>query len=88
MLTRREQRLHPRRNTMIVASIVFDNGRTRLDCIIRNLSDGGAKIELATVRGVPQTFDLIVPGYPAQSCRVVWRALKEMGVQFTTAAVY
>ena len=82
MLTRREQRLQPRRNTNIVAAIVYDNGRTRLDCVIRNLSDGGAKLEFATVRGIPQSFELIVPGHRPQPCRVAWRALKELGVQF------
>jgi hypothetical protein len=86
LLGRREQRLQPRRNTMILATITFDNGRTRLDCVIRNLSEGGAKLELATVRGIPQTFDLVVPGHHVQHCRVAWRALKEMGVQFMPAA--
>jgi hypothetical protein len=86
VLSRRENRLQPRRNTMIVATIVYDNGRTRLDCVIRNLSDGGAKLEFATVRGIPQSFDLMVPGHHPQHCRVAWRALKELGVQFMSAA--
>ena len=86
LLGRQENRLQPRRNTMILATAVFDNGRTRLDCVIRNLSDGGAKLEFATVRGIPQTFDLLVPGHRPQQCRVAWRALKEMGVQFLGAA--
>jgi hypothetical protein len=86
VLGRREQRLLPRRNTMILATAIFDNGRTRLDCVIRNLSDGGAKLEFATVRGIPQTFDLLVPGHRPQQCRVAWRALKELGVQFLNAA--
>ena len=67
---------------MIVATIVFDGGRTRLDCVIRNLSDGGAKLEVATVKGVPQSFDLMAPGHRAQHCKVAWRSLKELGVQF------
>ena len=71
---------------MIVATIVYDGGRTRLDCLIRNLSDGGAKLEFATVRGIPQSFDLLVPGHRPQHCRVAWRALKELGVQFTPTA--
>ena len=79
---RLEKRLSPRRHTMIVSTIVFDGGRTRLDCVIRNLSDGGAKLEVATVKGIPQSFDLLVPGHRAQHCRVAWRALKELGVQF------
>jgi hypothetical protein len=80
----REQRLQPRRNTTIMATAVFDGGRTRLDCVIRNLSEGGAKLEFATVRGIPQTFDLIVSGHRPHQCRVAWRALKELGVQFIT----
>lgn len=78
----RDQRLSPRRNTMIIANIVFHGGQTLMNCVIRNLSDGGAKIEVPTVRGVPETFDLMVPGHRAQPCRVAWRALKELGVQF------
>lgn len=80
---RRDLRLTPRRNTMIPAQIVFDGGRKRIDCIIRNLSDGGAKLEVPSVVGVPNTFDLLAPRQPPRPCRVVWRALKEMGVQFT-----
>ena len=80
---RREQRLSPRRNTMIEALIVFNGGRTYEPCIIRNLSDGGAKLEVyKTVTGIPNTFDLLVPGNKPQACRVAWRAMKEMGIQF------
>jgi hypothetical protein len=77
-----EQRLSPRRNVMIPAKIVFDGGRRRVDCIIRNLSDGGAKLEVPSVGGLPNTFDLIVPSLRPHGCRVAWRALREVGVQF------
>ena len=79
---RLEKRLSPRRNTVIAASIVFDGGRTRMECVIRNLSDGGAKLEVAAVRGIPDRFELLVPKHRPQRCQVAWRALKEMGVQF------
>lgn len=67
---------------MIAASIVFDGGRSRMDCVIRNLSDGGAKLEVAAVRGIPDRFELQVPKHRPQRCQVAWRALKEVGVQF------
>lgn len=67
---------------MIEAQIVFDGGRSRVDCIIRNLSDGGAKLEVAAVKAVPNSFDLIAPGHRPHPSRVVWRALKELGVEF------
>jgi hypothetical protein len=79
---RLEKRLAPRRNTMIKATIVFASGKKRIDCIIRNLSDGGAKLEVASVKDVPPSFDLLVPGHRVQHCRVAWRALRELGVQF------
>ena len=65
---RLEKRLAPRRNTMIESTIVFNGGRTQL--------------EGASVSKVPTPFDLIAPGHRPHACRVVWRALKELGVQF------
>lgn len=79
---RLEKRLAPRRNTMLKATIAFAGGKKRMDCIIRNLSDGGAKLEVAAVKDVPPTFDLLVAGHRPQHCRVAWRALRELGVQF------
>jgi hypothetical protein len=79
---RLEKRLSPRRNTMIDAQIVYDQGRKRMPCIIRNLSESGAKLEVVKVIGIPPTFDLVAPGHRPHACRVVWRSLKELGVQF------
>ena len=53
-----------------------------MNCIIRNLSDGGAKLEVEKVVGVPNSFDLFARGIDPHACRVVWRALRELGVQF------
>jgi hypothetical protein len=79
---RLEKRLSPRRNTTIAAAIVFDGGRSRMDCVIRNMSDGGAKLEVASVRNIPDQFELLVPKHRPQPCRVAWRALREIGIQF------
>ncbi|MDC9824539.1 PilZ domain-containing protein [Devosia sp. ZB163] len=79
---RLEKRLSPRRNTVIEATIVFDGGRSRMRCIIRNLSESGAKLEVASVTKIPRTFDLVVDKVRPQPCLVVWRSVKELGVQF------
>ena len=49
-----------------VRTIIEMVQRTRLDCVIRNLSDGGAKLEVPTVRGIPDHFDLLVPRHRPQ----------------------
>ena len=84
---RLEQRLSPRRNTMIEATIAFDGGRTKIKCIIRNLSETGAKLEVVSgvIANIPRTFDLMVSKVRPQSCTVMWRSLKELGVQFHDA---
>lgn len=84
---RLEQRVSPRRNTMIEAAIVFDGGRTRMRCIIRNLSETGAKLEVAAVTRIPRTFDLVVDKVRPQGCIVVWRSVKELGVQFRDPSI-
>lgn len=80
----REQRLHPRRSTNIPAYVIYNGGRSQVPCTIRNISEGGAKLETATsVRDIPPTFDLVVPGQRPRACRVAWRALRELGVAFS-----
>lgn len=79
---RLENRLVPRRNTVIDATIVFDGGRSRVRCIIRNLSEMGAKLEVASVARIPRSFDLVVDKVRPQPCLVIWRSVKELGVQF------
>jgi hypothetical protein len=75
-----ERRLAPRRNTAIQALITFD--KTSVPCIIRNVSDSGAKLEVARVGAIPDIFLLHAPGHRPQTCRVVWRAFKELGVEY------
>lgn len=88
MDTRIEKRLSVRRNTFIEATIVFDGGRGRTPCIIRNLSETGAKLEVVSgVAPIPRTFDLVVPKVRPQNCLVMWRTLKELGVQFQDPVV-
>lgn len=83
MNLRLEKRLAPRRNTLIPAVLVYNGGRSRTECFIRNLSASGAKLELkGSVASIPNTFDLIATGHRPHPCRVVWRTLKELGVQF------
>ena len=63
--------------------IVFNAGRSTIDCTVRNLSPRGAKLQVTSVIGIPDTFDLLLDGHARQPCRVAWRSLKELGVSFT-----
>ena len=75
-----DRRRHVRVPTCIPARILF-NWQYVVDCTIRDLSVGGACIEVRE-RHVPDVFDLIV-GDESELCRVAWRANDRMGVVFT-----
>jgi hypothetical protein len=82
METQPENRRTQRRTTLKGARIVFNGGRSTIDCAVRNLSGKGAKLQVSSVVGIPDTFDLILDGHAHQPCHVIWRRLKEMGVEF------
>lgn len=73
-----------RRKTLKGARIVFNAGRSTIDATVRNLSAKGAKLQVNSVVGIPDTFDLLLDGHSRQPCTVAWRTLKELGVEFRT----
>ena len=79
-----ENRQTQRRSTLKGGRIVFNAGRSTINCTVRNLSASGAKLQVASVVGIPDTFDLVLDAGARQACRVAWRSLKELGVAFRT----
>lgn len=79
-----DNRAAQRRTTLKGGKIVFNAGRSTIDCTVRNMSSKGAKLQVASVVGIPETFDLVLASNSRQACRVKWRTLKELGVEFAT----
>jgi hypothetical protein len=78
-----EQRKHPRRRTLKAGRIVLNRGFSVLTCTVRNLSDGGACLEVATSVGIPDDFDLnFEADHSNRSCHVAWRSEHRIGVAF------
>jgi hypothetical protein len=62
-------------------SISFGGGV--IDCIVRNVSETGAALEVVTPLFIPAKFTLIVPSDGlSRRCRVVWRRERRIGVTF------
>jgi hypothetical protein len=80
-----EHRSAQRRTTLKGGKIVFNAGRSTIDCTVRNLSRDGAKLAVNSVVGIPDSFDLMLPNTHRQPCKVIWRKAKEIGVEFVTA---
>ena len=61
----------------------IDLGKAQRDCLIRNLSDGGARLQFRDAVPVPDRFVLLVtPKKGARPCHVVWHQDRDYGVAF------
>ena len=82
-----EKRKILRQRTLKAGAIHFNRASSSIDCRVRNLSPGGACLEVATQLGIPDDFVLVVESdHLKQPCHVVWRTATRMGVEFRSAA--
>jgi hypothetical protein len=80
-----EYRKHPRHRTLKGGKIIYNRRLTVIDCIIRNMSEGGACLEVAT-QFLPEEFELSIPiDCVKHHCRVAWRTPNRIGVAFEDA---
>jgi hypothetical protein len=69
-----------RRTALKGGRIVYQGGS--IECRIRNISDGGARLELAGQQLLPHTFELHITGMPVRTCSLRWAKDNLIGVQF------
>ena len=54
-----------------------------VDGIVRDLSNLGACLQLASTVGLPDEFDLTIDaGHTSRRCHIVWRSPSDVGVFF------
>jgi len=77
-----EQRRVVRRRVLKAAKIGFNRGSI-IDCTVRNMSETGALLQVASPLGIPDSFDLMLDGEKTLwACRVIWRKERQIGVEF------
>ena len=64
-------------------TIAFDQGGG-INCVIRNISNSGACLDVSSPLGIPDNFMLISKSDQIKRpCHIVWRSQKQIGVSFT-----
>jgi hypothetical protein len=82
-----ERRQAGRRKSFLRGLVYFDNKHGALSCLVRDLSDKGARIIFSENVTVPETFDLhILQKNQTLRARVTWRRGDEIGLDFPGAA--
>ncbi len=85
-----ERRKHPRRAVALRGTIMSSGFPSVINCTVRDLSAGGARLEVETalsIPGIPDAFDLLIHAgrgkeIQQRRCEVAWRAENRLGVSF------
>lgn len=82
-MTTVENRATARVRSFLRGEILHSNGNSRTECTIRDLSEGGARIEAPQSVTIPEFFDLFIPQRNLRHrVRMIWRHASEFGVSF------
>lgn len=76
-----ERRLDARRRVFKGGVISFDG--SGIDCTVRNMSDGGAALDVANGVMIPPRFRLAIKADDFTSrCRMIWNNGRRVGIAF------
>jgi hypothetical protein len=78
-----ERRHTPRHRTFLQGRVYYNNRRQSADCIIRELTDDGARLSFTDPVALPHAFELHIPNRD-QTIRVeiAWNHGTDVGVSF------
>jgi hypothetical protein len=81
-MTMIEKRAISRRRVFKLGTLAFHEGGS-LDCMVRNMSSNGARIDIASPADLPTSFTLVIEADRfMRECRAVWRSDQHVGVAF------
>lgn len=82
-----DKRREPRKRTFLKGRIVFNGGSSSMDCLVRDLSDSGARIAIDETLLLPEHFLLEIPQKDRTfTAALRWRDEDGLGVVLDGAA--
>ena len=82
----RERREYQRGRTYLGGRLAFNNQYCTIDCLVRNMSQNGAKLVFEGAVLLPGEFELTLPQKgESRRARVIWRQQDEAGITFLQA---
>ena len=78
-----EARKSERVRSLLSARIVFGNNSSTLDCVVKNFSTAGARLQISDTLALPTEFDLFIPHRGrSYRARIIWRGEDLLGAEF------
>jgi hypothetical protein len=81
-----ERRTSRRQKSFLRGVVYFNKRRTEMACMVRDLSEDGARIVLSQTIPIPDVIELQIPQRDEMvAARVQWRRADEIGLAFAKA---
>ena len=81
-----ERRKRGRSHVLKSAKLILGTS-SFIDCFVYNLNGVGARVAVANTADLPDNLDITFDGGRSlRPCRLVWRTLREVGVEFSERA--
>jgi len=78
-----ERRSVSRQKSFLQGRIFFNNRRTSIDCLVRDITEHGAKLKFSSMVATPDVVELYIPNKDeTYRAKVQWRNADEIGVGF------
>ena len=82
----KERRQEVRYRSLKAGLIIFNDGNSTYNCIVRNISQNGAKLAFDQLARLPDQFVLRLQDGLQHNCEVRWRKALDIGVSFRTSS--
>jgi hypothetical protein len=83
----KDRRALVRHRTFIQGRISFNNGMSSVDCIVRDLTEDGSRLEVPETVALPDAFELFLPNKDESfHAKVAWRKGNSVGISWTSEA--
>jgi hypothetical protein len=83
----KEQRQAPRQKSFLRGFVYFGSSPSAVDCLVRDMSDTGARLKFSGGFPAADIIDLHIPIKGQSFCaKVQWREADEIGIAFVSSA--
>ena len=77
-----ERRTAQRHRVLKQGTLAFSGGGST-ECVVRNISSNGARVDIASPVGLPESFTLVIAAdHFMRHCHAVWSADRRIGIAF------
>ena len=81
-MTMIERRTAQRHRVLKQGTLAFSGGGST-ECVVRNISSNGARVDIASPVGLPESFTLVITAdHFMRHCHAVWNSNLRIGVAF------